>query len=362
MIRICNDVKSVKELTEHYNHIVLYGAGASCRLFLKSFWADCLQEKVICIVDNNQKLNGTYIEIGNCTIKIISLKDFLNKYSALLTDIVFLLTPIASSVIVPELDKVQMLDGIKTYLLPMISSNVFDAFSLKNDSVRRIPKKIHYIWIGGKSLPEEYKKNILSWQKYCPDYEIICWNENNYDFEKNQYMKEAYSMGGNCLMYATDYARKDILFNCGGIYLDTDVELIKPLDELLYNRAFIGIEGNGQVNSGSALGAEKGHPMIKKMMERYENESFLDVEGNLTNKYNTYFETDCLIDYGYKMINKLQVINGMTCFPQEVFMPINYAGMENCFTDKTVSVHKINPEDCAWHRELYEQWKHRIIL
>lgn len=233
---------------------------------------------------------------------------------------------------------------------------------MKKENVQRIPKKIHYIWIGGKDIPQEYKRNIESWKKYCPDYEIICWNEGNYDFEKNRYMKEAYDLGGRYLMYATDYARKDILYNYGGIYLDTDVELLKPLDELLYNRAFIGIEDNGQVNSGSALGTEKGHPMIKALMERYNKELFLDDKGNPRITYNTYYETDCLIDHGYKMINMLQDVNGMTCFPREVFMPINFAGMENHFTDNTVSVHKINPEDHARHKASYELWKHRVIV
>lgn len=128
MLKIYNDVKSVQELTERYENIVLYGAGASCILFLKSFWDDCLQGRIMCVVDINEKLNNTYIEMNDCKIKILTLSNFLDGFSEKLDDIVFLLTPIASSVIVPVLDKIPELDGVKTYLLPMIANNTSEAF------------------------------------------------------------------------------------------------------------------------------------------------------------------------------------------------------------------------------------------
>ena len=103
-----------------------------------------------------------------------------------------------------------------------------------------IPKKIHYCWVGGNSKPPLVKKCIQSWKKYCPDYEIIEWNESNYDISKNIYMKQAYE--AKKWAFVTDYMRLDIIYEHGGIYLDTDVELIKNIDDLLSNEAFAGIE------------------------------------------------------------------------------------------------------------------------
>ena len=117
-----------------------------------------------------------------------------------------------------------------------------------------IPKKIHYCWIGGNPLPELAIKCIESWKKYCPDYEIIEWNEKNYDFRKNQFMREAYDE--KKWGFVPDYARLDIIYEHGGIYLDTDVEIIKPLDSLLKEQGFAGMEQPGIVALGLGFGAE----------------------------------------------------------------------------------------------------------
>ncbi|RKW32245.1 MAG: glycosyl transferase, partial [Lachnoanaerobaculum sp.] len=104
-----------------------------------------------------------------------------------------------------------------------------------------IPKVIHYCWFGGKPLPKIARKCIQSWKRFCPDYEIVEWNEKNYDIHKNSYMEEAYLQ--KKWGFVPDFARLDIIYQNGGIYLDTDVELIRPLDELLYHRAYMGFEG-----------------------------------------------------------------------------------------------------------------------
>ena len=101
-----------------------------------------------------------------------------------------------------------------------------------------IPKIIHYCWFGGAELPEKDRKCIESWKKFCPDYQIIEWNENNYDVTKNTYMYQAYQ--AKKWGFVPDYARLDIIYQHGGIYLDTDVELVKNLDSLLENDAFMG--------------------------------------------------------------------------------------------------------------------------
>ena len=99
-----------------------------------------------------------------------------------------------------------------------------------------IPKKIHYCWFGGKEMPNKDKKCIESWRKYCPDYEIIEWNESNYSLDKCKYMKDAYKE--KKWGFVPDFARFDIIYNEGGIYMDTDVELISSLDDLLSNSGY----------------------------------------------------------------------------------------------------------------------------
>ena len=127
-----------------------------------------------------------------------------------------------------------------------------------------IPKIIHYCWFGGNEIPENDKKCIESWKKYCPDYKIIRWDESNYDYKKNSYMREAYE--AKKWGFVPDYARLDIIYNYGGIYLDTDVELLKSLDEILDCEGFFGFESENLVNLGLGFGAVKGNEIIRDMM------------------------------------------------------------------------------------------------
>ena len=141
-----------------------------------------------------------------------------------------------------------------------------------------IPKTIHYCWFGGKPLPSIAKKCIKSWRKYMPDFEIKEWNESNYDVRKVSYMQEAYE----CKKFAfvSDYARFDIINEYGGIYLDIDVEIIKPLDELLEgNESFSGFENEkGQVNAGLILASQAKNLILRESLEMYDQATFLDAD------------------------------------------------------------------------------------
>lgn len=132
-----------------------------------------------------------------------------------------------------------------------------------------IPKKIHYCWFGKNPLPNEVKKCIESWKLFCPDYEIIEWNEENYDVFKIDYMAEAYK--AEKYAFVSDYARLDIIYNNGGIYLDTDVELIRPLDDLLHHSCYLGMELPGRVATGLGFGAVKGNNFLYENMKYYEH-------------------------------------------------------------------------------------------
>ena len=135
-----------------------------------------------------------------------------------------------------------------------------------------IPKTIHYCWFGGKPKSELIEKCIASWRKFCPDWEIIEWNEDNWDISTYQFAKAAYE--SKYWAYVSDVARLDVICKHGGVYLDTDVELLNPIDDLLDKGAFFFSETSRNVNSGMGFGAEKGHPAVQAMLDYYSDKTF----------------------------------------------------------------------------------------
>lgn len=131
-----------------------------------------------------------------------------------------------------------------------------------------IPKKIHYCWFGKKELPAKAVRCINSWKKYCPDYEIIEWNEDNYDVYQNPYT--AYAYDNKKFAFLSDYARLQIVLKEGGLYFDVDVEIVRPLDELLDHKAFFGFETEEYVNTGLGFGAEANNTIVACMLREYD--------------------------------------------------------------------------------------------
>lgn len=357
MLNLRNDVSSIFELVKQDKKLIIYGAGASTKLLLEAYYHKGLEDGLAFIVDGNESLDGTFLEAEeDIQVRIISLKSFCQKYAAKMQEFNMLVTPYAALSFVMELDKIEELDSMDTYIYSLIANKKRPSvFSLRNADKPLIPKKIHYFWIGENPMPEEDKRNIESWRKYAPDYEIIEWNESNYDFSAHPYCYEA--LKNKQYMYATDYARKDILYRYGGIYLDTDVELVAPLDDLLYNEIFIGIDDGGQLNSGSGLGAIPNHPVIKTFMELYKGVNFVNPDGSFNYKYNTYYETKYMISRGFKIKNEFQLIDGISCFPREVFMPEGFIGLNDDYTSRTVANHKINPYDKTGVRKVLQRVK-----
>ena len=200
-----------------------------------------------------------------------------------------------------------------------------------------IPKKIHYCWFGGNPLPNEAKKCIESWKKYCPDYQIIEWNENNYDLSKNDYVKYTYE--NKKYAFLTDYVRLDIIYNEGGIYLDTDVELLKPLDDLLESSCFMGMEQPGMIATGLGFGAQKKNDFIKENKEYYEKEPFLDKSGNWIKTTCVKITTNLLVKKGLRKENKLQNITGIKILPVDYLCPLKLGTNKLTITENTYSIH-----------------------
>ena len=204
-----------------------------------------------------------------------------------------------------------------------------------------IPKIIHYCWFGGAKKPEFAERCIASWKKFCPDYEIIEWNESNYDLSANLYIQQAYAE--KRWAFVTDYVRLDVVYRHGGIYLDTDVEIIRSLDPLLVHKAFCGLENVSghelSISTGLGFGSEAGHEIIKAWRDMYDKLSFINQDGTVDLLTTPARTTSYLATLGFRQENCIQIIRDMVIYPTEYFSPMQYGTDVPHITDKTYSIH-----------------------
>lgn len=214
-----------------------------------------------------------------------------------------------------------------------------------------IPKIIHYCWFGYNKKPKLIKKCIESWRNILPDWEIREWNENNYDIEKNQYIKSAYENGK--WAFVVDYARFDILNQYGGIFLDTDVELLKPFPEsILEYEAFSGFENPGRVNPGLVYGSVKNQRILREIMNIYEKKEFgQKIDGRIENIVDIV--SGVLVKNGLLINGEFQVIDHIAIFPQDFFCCFNHEIQAFELTENTISIHHYYASWSPWYRRMY---------
>lgn len=190
-----------------------------------------------------------------------------------------------------------------------------------------ISKVIHYCWFGRTPLPEFAIKCIDSWKKFFPDYEIKEWNEDNFDVNIIPYTSEAYSV--KKYAFVSDFARFWILYHYGGLYFDTDVEVIKSMDDIVARGAFMGIEveTNGEkvplVAPGLGLGVEPRNSLYKEILDYYSPLHFIKDDGSYNQVTVVSHVTNVLEKYGLQPINELQEVEGIWIYPKDFFNPLN---------------------------------------
>lgn len=200
-----------------------------------------------------------------------------------------------------------------------------------------IPKVIHYCWFGGKPIPKEYMKYIDSWKKYLPDYEIKRWDESNFGIHCNKFVEAAYNAGKYA--FVSDFARFQILANRGG-YFDTDVEVIRSLDEIIAKGPFLGEQVKGRVAAGLGMAAEPDMEFYKRVVNLYDNMTF-DLSQD-SNKQVTVVQhvTDLLIECGYDpQFDGIQTICGINIYPPQYFNPQDFKTGVITLTENTYTIH-----------------------
>lgn len=211
-----------------------------------------------------------------------------------------------------------------------------------------IPKIIHYCWFGGKPLSEDAEKCIASWKKFCPDYEIVKWDESNFDVNFYAYTAEAY--GEKKFAFVSDVARLHALYEKGGIYFDTDVELVAPIDSLLDTKGFISSEYSAPtpdgrtllLNTGSGCGAEPGSEIIAMMLKMYSGMHFLLETGRFNMTTCTEYAVLLFKKLGFKNENVVQDFGGFLTLSTDYFAPLDYVTGKTRFTENTLGIHYYN--------------------
>lgn len=336
MLNIINSSTADFKRNTSEKKVYVFGAGTTCRLCIDTY----LNNECIAVVDNNAGLYGTCISQEGKDFPVISVDEFISQVKDCGKDNVALLVAVIfyAGAIIEQLDSIEELDGIDCYLHYLLRNYKSDTDGFVfSEGEQKIPKKLHYMWLGDKEIPDNLKRYIEGWHEKCPDYEIIKWDESNYDITCNDYMYEAYK--SKAWGFVPDYARLDIVYKEGGIYLDTDIELLKNYDCLLYDDCFMGAGGNDQINLGSGFGAVKGHYLIGQMRDFYNDKHFINPDGSLNKLPCHHYQAPVFRANGFEVANKYQKKDGIVIYPASVLSPTGTAMTADFFSDKTLSIH-----------------------
>lgn len=347
-------VVSLSKFQETAKSFYCFGAGKAFDNFMKEFAHFGLENHIKAIVDNNPTTSAKVV--NNLCIPVISLNQMLNEING--NDCI-LITTAAYEEVMEQLEKIEQLNNIRYYIYSVmwIEQYDYDRMNIEVPSLLskynhiKIPKVIHYCWFGKKEMPRQYKEWMKSWKQHCPDYEIIEWNEDNYDIHKSRYMCQAYEM--KKWAFVSDYARIDIINEYGGVYLDTDVELVKNIDEMLKNDAFCGFETYKYVNYGLGFGAKKCNSILSEIKEYYDNIDFLLEDGTLNQTVCPVIQTKIMKKHGLNCNGKFQELDDMTVYPSRVLCGMSpYSFRIERNLANTYAIHHFNG---SWIEDKHEK-------
>jgi len=217
-----------------------------------------------------------------------------------------------------------------------------------------IPKTLHFCWFGGNPQTPLLQKCMESWKKLLPEYDFVEWNENNFDVASNRYVREAYE--AKKWAFVSDYVRLYALYHFGGVYVDADLEVLKPLDRFLEHKAFSGYESENVIPT-AVMGAEKGHPWIKLLLDDYSDRAFVKPDGSYDQTANVIPITRRTVEqYGLVLNNELLTFgDGVAIYPKEYFCPLEFSTRKIFTTENTHAIHHFS---ASWWEE--GEWEERL--
>lgn len=293
--------------------IIQFGASSAWHYYLKIFpdiTTDVLDNTQF-IVDNDITKQGTEFKINHRKF-VIKNPNALKEEA----DYIILITVSLAyqKRICEQLEELGLPDNIECYSLPLMTyspqktdNSCIDEYFSSHTKQVNVPK-IHSFWFSGEEKPELYKRCLDSWYRFCPDFEIIEWNTKNYDITKNQYMKEAFE--NRKWAFVSDYARLDVIYKYGGIYLDMDVELLDSLTMLLNADSFFCRQEDGMLELGSGFGAIAGEPLIKDMLDTYADRKLILDDGTLDMTPQPEWLSSVMEEHGFYKCHDSQIIGG----------------------------------------------------
>lgn len=323
-------------------NIVFWGAGAIGKILIPYICHKYdLDAKVLGYIDNNPAKQGQEIELASRKVEIFS-SEYLSGIIS--DDIVLMITNGDFYPVLEQLSHVSGTHDLLVCIAPVIQleekveSLTDGIYQISQEPL--IPKVIHYCWFSGQPVPMQLQRCIESWKEKCPNYEIVRWDESNYDYKKYPYTKQAYE--NRKWGFIPDLARLEILYEYGGFYLDTDVELLKSLDGLRFQKGFCGREEWGHVNFGGGSGCVRHMELVGALFDFRKDVPFLLSNGYYNTEASGYYETKPLMDKGLSITNRTEILDDFAVYASEYFCPYNYISGKEKITDKTVSIHYFN--------------------
>lgn len=342
-MRLCGGTftEMAENIKANDSKIVLFGAGVIGTSITPALLDVLgLDTSVVCCIDNDSARWGKEITVGRRSVPICA-PDVLCRLGG---NAAVLINISRYADALEQLEQMACTRLVDCYVMPALIMDHFHregkAGVIQTSRKPVIPKKIHYMWLGDGKLPEGLRQCMDSWHRFCPDYEIVRWDESNYDIEKCCYMKQAYRC--KKFGFVPDYARLDILYCHGGIYMDTDVELIRNLDSLLYQGAFTSVEKWQVINFGGCSGAVAGHPSLEPFLRAWEQREFIRDDGTMDTLSSGYVDTRVALDNGYVLNGQNQTIMGMNIYTYDYFHPYDYMSGKTELTDDTFAIHHFN--------------------
>jgi hypothetical protein len=318
--------------------VVCFGASANINTMFCSYLEFGLAKRIVGVADNDKEKHGSTFHTWFNDFPVISIETLVEWYK-LDQSLSLLIMTYACDEVYKQLDEIADLDEMKCYIYLLFP--YYDHFpELPSELLRLregepcIPKVIHCCWFGSE-LPSKDKQYIDSWRSLLPEYQIQLWNEDNYDVYKHPFTKDAYDKGA--YGFVSDYARFDIVYQYGGLYFDTDVEVIKNMDDLLFSESFFGLTLHSEINSGQGFGAKPGSTLLSDIRDVYNGVVHKNI-GQTTSK-NAFIETLPLRKRGYIGGNRFFISDDTVVYPVEFFSPKSSIFGIPTISDNCYSIH-----------------------